>query len=142
MTVPLGFHFAGTIYFNHHNLFFFNIFTWPGSFGLDLDSYHFPPKNLKTIDFAKTWMHYKTNIEVITKMKTNKSWRWFSQTKKNHNYEDNIQSRSWEFVPVHFNHNTANFRPLFMKIYMYVYILYTKKYVPKNPKFSQILDLA
>ncbi len=43
-----------------------------------------------------------------------------------------IQSRPWEFAPVHFSHNTANFRPIFMNIYMYVYLLYTKKYVPKN----------
>ena len=43
-----------------------------------------------------------------------------------------VQSRSWEFAPVNFSHNTANFRPIFMKIYMYVYLLYTKKCVPKN----------
>ena len=43
-----------------------------------------------------------------------------------------VQSRSWEFAPVLFCHNTANFRPIFMKNDMYVYLLYTKKYVPKK----------
>ena len=45
-----------------------------------------------------------------------------------------LQSRSWEFAQVHFRQNTAKFRPIFMKMYMYVYILYTKKIVKKNSK--------